>query len=41
MLIDRLANNDRTRWDFFFEMPVIEFLNTISFYIIADRNKKG
>jgi hypothetical protein len=27
-----MANNDRTKWDFYFDMNVIEFLNTASFY---------
>jgi hypothetical protein len=30
-IIDDLAHGDRTQWSFFFEMPVIEFLNTYSF----------
>lgn len=30
-IIDDLAHGDRTQWDFFFEMPVTEFLNTYSF----------
>ena len=28
-----MCNNDRTKWDYFFNMNVIEFLNTVSFYI--------
>jgi len=30
-IIDDLAHGDRTKWDYFFEMPVVEFLNTYSF----------
>jgi hypothetical protein len=30
-IIDDLAHGDRTKWDFFFDMPVVEFLNTYSF----------
>ncbi len=30
--INDMANNDRTKWDYFFKMNVIEFLNTTSFY---------
>jgi len=32
-MIHNLSNNDRTKWDFFFEMNVIEFLNTVCFYV--------
>jgi hypothetical protein len=31
--INDMCNNDRTKWDYFFNMNVIEFLNTVSFYI--------
>jgi hypothetical protein len=31
--INDMCNNDRTKWDYFFQMNVIEFLNTISFYM--------
>ena len=27
-----MANDDRTKWDYFFDMSVIEFLNTVCFY---------
>jgi len=27
-----MANSNRAQWDYFFEMPLIEFLNTVSFY---------
>ena len=27
-----MSNNDRTKWDYFFSMNVIEFLNTVAFY---------
>ena len=30
--INAMANNDRTKWDFFFDMNVIEFLNTVAFF---------
>jgi hypothetical protein len=29
--IDNLANNDRTKWDYFLEMNLIEFLNTLAY----------
>jgi hypothetical protein len=32
LVLDNLANNDRTKWDFFIKMNVVEFLNAISFY---------
>ncbi len=30
-MIDRLAAGDRTRWDFFLSMGLIEFLNSVAF----------
>jgi hypothetical protein len=30
--INQIANDDRTKWEFFLEMKLIEFLNTVSFY---------
>ena len=30
-LINNLSNNDATKWDYFFELPLREFLNLISF----------
>jgi hypothetical protein len=27
-----LAKNDRTKWDYFLQMELIEFLNTVAFY---------
>ena len=35
--INDITNNDRTKWDYFFKMNVIEFLNTVSFY--KDKNE--
>jgi len=31
-VLDNLSNSDRTKWDYFLEMNVIAFLNTLSFY---------
>ena len=27
-----MSNNDRTKWDFYFDLNVIEFLNTVVFF---------
>lgn len=32
VLVNTLANNDRTKWEDILSMQVVEFLNTISFY---------
>lgn len=32
MTLDNLSNHDRTKWGFFYDMNIIEFLNSISFY---------
>lgn len=31
-IINQMANNDRSKWDYYFDMNVIEFLNTIAFH---------
>lgn len=31
--IDNLANNDKTKWDYFFKLPIIQFLNLLSYHI--------
>lgn len=31
--INNMANNDRQKWDYFFEMNIINFLNSVCFYI--------
>jgi hypothetical protein len=31
-LVDKIVKGDRTKWDTILQMPLIEFLNTISFY---------
>lgn len=31
-LIHMMAQKDRTKWDFFLQMPLIEFLNALAFY---------
>jgi hypothetical protein len=36
-IIDDLAQGDRTKWDYFFNMPIIEFLNTYSFRMARKR----
>ena len=30
--VDGIANNDRTKWDYFLNMTLIEFLNAVSFH---------
>lgn len=30
--LDGLSNNDRTKWDYFLDMKIIEFLNTLSYF---------
>lgn len=30
--VDAIANNDRTKWDYFLNMSLIEFLNAVSFH---------
>ena len=30
--INNMSNNDRTKWDFYFDLNVIEFLNTVVFF---------
>ena len=30
--VDGIANNDRTKWDYFLNMSLIEFLNAVSFH---------
>lgn len=32
IVLDGLSNSDRTKWDYFLNMKVIEFLNTLAFY---------
>ena len=36
-VINQMANNDRSKWDYYFDMNVTEFLNTIAFQ--KDRNE--
>jgi len=36
-VINQMANNDRSKWDYYFDMNVTEFLNTIAFH--KDRNE--
>jgi hypothetical protein len=31
-VINNMSNNDRSKWDFYFDLNVIEFLNTVVFY---------
>lgn len=31
-VLDSLSNSDRSKWDYFLNMGVIEFLNTLAFY---------
>jgi hypothetical protein len=30
--INNMSNNDRSKWDFYFDLNVIEFLNTVVFF---------
>ena len=41
-IIDRLAGGRRAEWDAILKMPLIEFLNTLSFHrtITKERNKR-
>ena len=32
LILDSLSNHDRTKWEFFYSMNIIEFLNCISFF---------
>lgn len=34
-----MANKDRTKWDFFLQMPLIEFLNAMAFYKQQSKEK--
>jgi len=38
--INDMAGNDRTKWDYFFKMNVIELLNATSFYKDYQENEK-
>ena len=41
-LIDKMANRDRTKWQFFLDMSLIEFFNAIAYYKAQtqERNKR-
>lgn len=41
-LVDKMANRDRTKWEFFLEMSLIEFFNAIAYYKAQtqERNKR-
>jgi len=39
--VNDLSNNDRTKWDYFFKMNVIELLNTVTFYKDKYENDKA
>lgn len=41
-LIDRMANRDRTKWEFFLDMSLIEFFNAVAYYKAQtqERNKR-
>ena len=28
-----MANHDKTKWDYFMDMPIIQFLNLISYHM--------
>jgi hypothetical protein len=38
--INDICKDDRTKWDYFFKMNVIEFLNTMTFYKDKSENDK-
>jgi hypothetical protein len=38
--IDNLANRDATKWEYFFKMNVIEFLNLICYQIDREDNER-
>ena len=31
-VINNMSNNDRSKWDFYFDLNIIEFLNTVVFF---------
>lgn len=31
--VDNMANHDKTKWDYFMDMPIIQFLNLISYHM--------
>ena len=37
-VLDNLSNNDRTKWDYFLNMNVIAFLNTLQYYRIKEKH---
>lgn len=37
-VLDNLSNNDRTKWDYFINMNVIAFLNTLQYYRIKEKH---
>jgi len=37
-VLDNLSNNDRTKWDYFMNMNVIAFLNTLQYYRIKEKH---
>ena len=41
-LVDKMANRDRTKWEFFLDMPLIEFFNAIAYHKAQtqERNKR-
>lgn len=38
-MIHHMANKDRTKWDFFLNMRLIEFLNAVAFYKQQSKEK--
>lgn len=37
IILDYLSNHDRTKWDYYLNMNVIAFLNTLSFYKMKEQ----
>jgi hypothetical protein len=38
--IDNLSGRDLTKWDYFFDLPMTEFLNIVCYYIDREENDK-
>jgi hypothetical protein len=38
-MVHHMANKDRTKWDFFLYMPLVEFLNAMAFYKQQSKEK--
>ena len=39
-LVDKLCRGDRTKWDYFLQMGLIEFLNTLAFHTTIKKEQQ-